>query len=139
MKKHMLQHLQDYLLGLDKGFAFEAGPKRILIDGDQYNIDQLFYNYKLKCSVLINLHIGEQTQQSSEKMQRCVNYYAREAIKNSDKPPIGIMLCVDKKEVVVKYILTDSDSQLIDPRYMECIPSENDFRLMIKQFFDGKE
>ncbi len=56
MKKQMLQHLQDYLLGLDKGFAFEAGPKRILIDGDQYNIDQLFYNYKLKCSVLIDLH-----------------------------------------------------------------------------------
>ena len=49
------------------------------------------------------------------------------------------MLCVDKKEIVVKYILTDSDSQLIDPRYMECIPSKNDFRLMIKQFFDGKE
>ena len=139
MKKHMLQLLQDYLLGLDKGFAFEAGPKRILIDGDQYIVDQLFYNYKLKCSVLINLHIGEQTQQSSEKMQRCVNYYAREEIKNSDKPPIGIMFCVDKKEIVVKYILTDCDCQLIDPRYMECIPSENDFRLMIKQFFDGKE
>ena len=131
MKKQMLQLLQDYLLGLDKGFAFEAGPKRILIDGDQYNIDQLFYNYKLKCSVLINLHIGEQTQQSSEKMQRCVNYYAREAIKNSDKPPIGIMFCVDKKEVVVKYILTDCDSQLIDPRYMECIPSEEDFQKLM--------
>ena len=70
-------------------------------------------------------------------MQRCVNCYVREAIKNSDNPPIGIMLCVDKKEIVVKYILTDSDSQLIDPRYMECIPSKNDFRLMIKQFFDG--
>lgn len=139
MKKQMLQHLQDYLLGLDKGFAFEAGQRRILIDGDQYNIDQLFYNYKLKCSVLINLHIGEQTQQSSEKMQRCVNYYARESIKNSDNPPIGIMLCVDKKEIVVKYILMDSDSQLIDPQYMGSIPSENDFRLMIKRFFDGKE
>ncbi len=84
MKKHTLQLLQDYLLGLDKGFAFEAGPKRIPIDGDQYIVDQLFYNYKLKCFVLIDLHIGEQTQQSSEKMQRCVNYYAREAIKNSD-------------------------------------------------------
>lgn len=139
MKKQMLQLLQDYLLGLDKGFAFEAGPKRILIDGDQYNIDQLFYNYKLKCSVLINLHIGEQTQQSSEKMQRCVNCYVREAMKNSDNPPIGIMLCVDKKEIVVKYILMDSDSQLIDRRYMEYIPSENNFRLMIMQFFDGKE
>lgn len=139
MKKQMLQHLQDYLLGIDKGFAFEAGQRRILIDGDQYNIDQLFYNYKLKCSVLINLHIGEQTQQSSEKMQRCVNCYVREAMKNSDNPPIGIMLCVDKKEIVVKYILTDSDSQLIDPQYMGSIPSENDFRLMIKRFFDGKE
>lgn len=85
------------------------------------------------------MHIGELTHQSPEKMQRCVNYYAREAIKNSDNPPIGIMLCVDKKEIVVKYILTDSDSQLIDPRYMEYIPSENDFKLMIKRFFDGKE
>lgn len=139
MKKQILQHLQDYLLGIDKGFAFEAGPKRILIDGDQYIVDQLFYNYKLKCSVLINLHFGELTQQSPEKMQRCVNYYAREAIKNCDNPPIGIMLCVDKKEIVVKYILTDSDSQLIDPRYMEYISSENDFKLMIKRFYDGKE
>ena len=139
MKKQILQHLQDYLLGIDKGFAFEAGPKRILIDGDQYIVDQLFYNYKLKCSVLIDLHIGELTQQSPEKMQRCVNYYAREAIKNSDNLPIGIILGVDKKEIVVKYILTDSDCQLIDPRYMEYIPSENDFRLMIRQFFGGKE
>lgn len=131
MKKQMLQHLQDYLLGLDKGFAFEAGPKRMLIDGDQYNIDQLFYNYKLKCFVLIDLHIGELTHQSPEKMQRCVNYYAREAIKNSDNPPIGIMFCVDKKEVVVKYILTDSDSQLIDPRYIEYIPSDKDFQILM--------
>lgn len=131
MKKQMLQHLQDYLLGIDKGFAFEAGPKRILIDGDQYIIDQLFYNYKIKCSVLINLHIGELTQQGLEKMQRCVNYYAREAIKNSDNPPIGIMLCVEKKEIVVKYILTDSDSQLIDPRYIEYIPSEKDFQILM--------
>lgn len=131
MKKQMLQHLQDYLLGLDKGFAFEAGPKRILIDGDQYNIDQLFYNYKLKCFVLINLHIGEQTQQSSEKMQRCVNYYVREAIKNSDNPPIGIMLCVYKNDVLVKYILPDGNSKLVDSRYVEFIPSEEDFQILM--------
>lgn len=49
------------------------------------------------------------------------------------------MLCVYKNDVLVKYILPDGNSKLIDPRYMECIPSENDFRLMIKQFFDGKE
>ena len=139
MRKEMRQHLQDYLLGIDKGFAFEAGPKRMLIDGEQYNTDQLFYNYILKCSVLLDLHIGELTEQGLKKMQRCVNYYAHEAMKNSDNPPIGIILCVDKKEIVVKYILTDSDSQLIAPRYMEYIPSENDFRLMIKQFFGGKE
>lgn len=139
MKKQILQHLQDYLLGIDKGFAFEAGPKRILIDGDQYNIDKLFYNYILKCSVLLDLHIGELTQQSLEKMQRCVNYYAREAIKNSDNPPIGIVLCLDKNYLVVKYILSDGNSRLVDSHYMDCIPSENDFKLMIKQFLDGKE
>lgn len=131
MKKHMLQLLQDYLLGLDKGFAFEAGPKRILIDGDQYNIDQLFYNYKLKCSVLINLHIGELTHQSPEKMQRCVNYYAREAIKNSDNPPIGIMLCVYMNDVFVKYILPDGNSKLVDSRYVEFIPSGEDFQILM--------
>ncbi len=56
MKKQMLQHLQDYLLAIDKGFAFEVGPKRIMIEGDQYIVDLLFYNYILKCSVLIDLH-----------------------------------------------------------------------------------
>lgn len=126
-------------MGIDKGFAFEAGQKRILIDGDQYIVDQLFYNYKLKCSVLIDLHIGELTEQGLKKMQRCVNYYAHEAMKNSDNPPIGIVLCVDKNDVVVKYILPDGNSKLVDSHYMDCIPSENDFKLMIKQFLDGKE
>ena len=77
------------------------------------------------------MHIGEQTQQSSEKMQRCVNYYAHEAIKNSDNPPIGIMLCVYKNDVFVKYILPDGNSKLVDSRYVEFIPSGEDFQILM--------
>lgn len=74
------------------------------------------------------MHIGDPTQQSPEKMQGCENYYVHEAIKNSDNRPIGILLCVDKNDVVVKYILPDGNSKLVDSRYVEVVPSEEGLR-----------
>lgn len=79
------------------------------------------------------MHIGEPTQQSLEKIQRSVNHYAHEAMKNSDDMPIGIILCVDNNHVFVKHILPDGNSKLVDSRYVEYIPSEEDFQILMKK------
>lgn len=140
MKRNEIKkHLQDYLLGLDRGFSFVAASKRILFDGNQFYIDLIFYNYILKCFVLIDLKTGDLSPNALEQMKLYVDFYSREMMNEGDNPPVGLVLCADNGDATVKYIMTEDNKQVLASRYMEYIPSENDFRLIIKQFFDGKE
>lgn len=79
--------------------------KRITCDGKHFYIDLLFYNYILKCFVIIDLKIGELTHQDMGQMQMYVNYYEMELMNEGDKPPIGIILWADKNDSVVKYTI----------------------------------
>lgn len=116
-----------------------AASKRILFDGNQFYIDLIFYNYILGCFVLIDLKTGDLSPNALEQMKLYVDFYSREMMNEGDNPPVGLVLCADNSEATVKYIMTEDNKQVLASRYMECIPSEKDFRLMIKQFFDGKE
>ena len=129
MKRNEIKkHLQDYLLGLDRGFSFVAASKRILFDGNQFYIDLVFYNYILKCFVLIDLKLGDLTHQDLGQMQMYVNYYTRELMNEGDNPPIGIVLCADKSDAIVKYTLPEDNKQIFASRYMTYIPSEEEFK-----------
>ncbi len=98
IEQGLIEHLQKFLLELGRGFSFVARQKRITFDGEHYYIDLVFYNYILKCFVIIDLKIGKLTHQDIGQMQMYVNYYTRELMNEGDNLPIGIVLCADKSD-----------------------------------------
>lgn len=122
----LIMHLQKFLLELGRGFSFVARQKRITFDGRHFRIDLVFYNFVLKCFVLIDLKIGDLTHQDLGQMQMYVHYYERELMNEGDNPPIGIVLCVDKSESVVKYTLPENETQIFASKYKLYLPSEKE-------------
>lgn len=128
LEEKLLTHLQEFLLELGRGFSFVGRQKRFYIDGHNYFIDLVFYNYILKCFVLIDLKIGELKHQDIGQMQMYVNYYTRELMNEGDNLPIGIVLCADKSDAIVKYTLPDDNKQIFASKYMLYIPTEDEFK-----------
>jgi predicted nuclease of restriction endonuclease-like (RecB) superfamily len=132
VEKALLTHIQKFLLELGRGFTFEARQKRISFDGEHYYIDLVFYNYVLKCFVLIDLKSGRLTHQDLGQMSMYVNYYTREMMNEGDNPPIGILLCADKSESVVKYTLPEENTQIFASKYKLYLPTEEELRREIE-------
>jgi len=132
IEKALLTHIQKFLLELGRGFTFEARQKRITFDGEHYYIDLVFYNYLLKCFVLIDLKAGKLTHQDIGQMQMYVNYYTRELRNEGDTPPIGILLCADKSESVVRYTLSEDNTQIFTSKYKLYLPTEEELRREIE-------
>ena len=106
LEQALIDHLQKFLLELGRGFSFVARQKRITFDGRHFYIDLVFYNYLLKCFVLIDLKVGDLTHQDLGQMQMYVHYFEEEMMNEGDNPPIGIVLCADKSDSIVKYTLS---------------------------------
>lgn len=124
LEQALIDHLQKFLLELGRGFCFEARQKKISFDGRHFYIDLVFYNYVLKCFVIIDLKICDLTHQDLGQMQMYVNYYTRELMNEGDNPSIGVMLCAAKSDAIVKYTLPEDNEQVFVEKYMTCIPSE---------------
>ena len=128
IEQGLINHLQKFLLELGRGFSFVARQKRISLDGEHYYIDLVFYNYILKCFVIIDLKIGKLTHQDIGQMQMYVNYYTREMMNEGDNRPIGIVLCADKSESVVKYTLPEDNNQIFASKYKLFMPTEEELK-----------
>ncbi len=129
IESRIIEHLQEFLLELGRGFSFVARQKHIDIDGDHFYIDLVFYNYILKCFVLIDLKLGKVKHQDMGQMQMYVNYYKHNMKNEGDNDPIGIVLCAEKNEAVVKYTLGDeSRTQIYASKYLSCMPTEEELR-----------
>ena len=126
LEKALITHIQKFLLELGRGFTFESRQKRISFDGEHFYIDLVFYNYILKCFVLIDLKTEKLTHQDIGQMQMYVNYYTRELMNEGDNPPIGIVLCADKNESVVRFTLTEGDTQIYTSKYKLYMPTEEE-------------
>ncbi len=124
----LITHLQQFLLELGRGFSFVARQKRITFDGRHFYIDLLFYNYILKCFFIIDLKIGDLTHQDIGQMQMYVNYYEREMMNDGDSPPIGLILCTDKSDSIVKYTLPQGETQIFASKYQLYLPTEEELR-----------
>ena len=109
-----------------------ARQQHIHTEKEDYYIDLVFYNYILKCFVLIDLKVGELTHQDVGQMQMYVNYYTRELINEGDNPPIGIMLCADKSDALVRYTLPENNTQIYAAKYLACMPTEEELRRELK-------
>ncbi|WP_249030138.1 PDDEXK nuclease domain-containing protein [Tannockella kyphosi] len=135
LESALISHLQKFLLELGRGFSFIARQKRITFDGRHFYIDLLFYNYLLKCFVIIDLKIGDLTHQDLGQMQMYVNYYEEKVSSKEDNPPIGIVLCVDKSESLVKYTLP-KNSNVYASRYKLYLPSEEELRIELHKEYN---
>ncbi len=133
LEQALITHLQKFLLELGRGFSFVARQKRITFDGRHFRIDLVFYNYILKCFVLIDLKIGDLTHQDLGQMQMYVHYYERELMNEGDNPPIGIVLCADKSDAVVRYTLPEDETQVFASKYKLYLPTEEELLKELKQ------
>ena len=139
LEQALITHLQKFLLELGRGFSFVARQKRITFDGRHFRIDLVFYNYILKCFVLIDLKIGDLTHQDLGQMQMYVHYYERELMNEGDNPPIGIVLCADKSEAVVKYTLPETETQVFASKYKLYLPTEEELLKELQQEYRALE
>ena len=139
LEQALITHLQKFLLELGRGFSFVARQKRITFDGRHFRIDLVFYNYILKCFVLIDLKVGDLTHQDLGQMQMYVHYYERELINEGDNPLIGIVLCADKSESVVKYTLPENKTQIFASKCKLYLPSEEELLRELNQEYQALE
>lgn len=133
LEQALIDNLSRFLLELGKGFTFAARQKRISLDGDHFFIDLVFYNTILKCHVLIDLKVGRLTHQDVGQMQMYVNYYDQEMRAKGDGPTVGLILCGDKKDAVVRYTLADGNRRIFASRYKLYLPSEKELVRELKR------
>lgn len=128
LEQAVIDHIQKFLLELGKGYSFVARQKHFDIDGRHFYIDLVFYNYILKCFVLVDLKIGELTHQDIGQMQMYVNFYIRNLMNEGDNPPIGIVLCADKSDTIVEYTLPDDNKQIFAAKYLPYMPTKEELK-----------
>ena len=134
LENNLLEHLKEFLLELGRGFSFVARQKRIDADGDNFYIDLVFYNYVLKCFVLIDLKLEKLTHQDIGQMDFYVRYFDNEIKEESDNPTIGIILCSAKNDTIVKYSILNDSNKIFASKYQLYLPSEKEFIKEIKKF-----
>ncbi len=129
----IIDKLELFLLELGTGFTFVARQKRISFEGKHFYIDLVFFNRILNCFVLIDLKIGELKHQDIGQIQMYVNYYDREIKLDSEQKTIGMILCQDKNEAVVRYTLPENENQIFASKYKTVLPSKEDLNHLIKE------
>jgi len=134
LEQALISNLQTFLLELGKGFAFVARQERLTLDGDHFYIDLVFYHTVLKCYVIIDLKTGKLTHQDLGQLQLYVNYYDRERRTDGDNPTLGLILCADKNDAVVRYTLGDDQHRMIfASRYKLHLPTEAELRAELRR------
>lgn len=133
IEQSLLHNLQAFLLELGKGFAFVARQQRIRTEDQDFYVDLVFYNFRLKCFLLIDLKLGKLSHQDVGQMDSYVRIYDQQQRREDDNPTIGLILCSQKSEAVVKYsVLTDSE-QLFAAKYLPFLPSEEELKRELEQ------
>jgi len=128
LEQGLIDNLQQFLLELGKGFAFVARQQRISTDDQDFYIDLVFYNFKLKCFLLIDLKLGKLTHQDVGQMDSYVRIYDRHKKGEDDNPTIGLILCSQKSETIAKYSVLADNQQLFAAKYLPYLPTEDELR-----------
>ncbi|MCZ8195986.1 MAG: PDDEXK nuclease domain-containing protein [Flavobacterium sp.] len=129
----IITNLQDFLLELGNGFSFVARQKRIHLDGDEFFIDLVFYNRLLQCFVLFEIKTHKLTHEDLGQLQMYVNYYDRVEKVAHEKPTIGILLCANKNDAVVKYSLPENNNSILASQYQLYLPTEEQLLTEIRR------
>lgn len=128
VEQSLIDNLQKFLLELGKGFAFVERQKRISTEDQDFYIDLVFYNFKLKCFLLIDLKIGKLAHQDVGQMDTYVRIFDQHLKEANDNPTIGLILCSEKSEAVAKYSVLADNQQLFASKYLPFLPTEEELR-----------
>jgi predicted nuclease of restriction endonuclease-like (RecB) superfamily len=143
LESAIITHLQDFLLELGNGFSFIARQKRIHIDGDEFFTDLVFYNRILQCFVIIEIKTDKLTHQDIGQLQMYVNYYDRVEKLPRENPTIGILLCANKNDGVVKFTLPENEKNIVASQYKLYLPTEQQLleavNIELQNFEQGKD
>jgi predicted nuclease of restriction endonuclease-like (RecB) superfamily len=131
VEQAIINNLQKFLLEMGRGFCFEARQKRITFDNTHYRIDLVFYHRVLKCHVLIDLKMEKFMPGDAGQMHMYLNYFSENEANEGDNPPIGIILCTDKSETLVKYATSGLAHNVFVSKYMTNLPSEKELEKII--------
>jgi predicted nuclease of restriction endonuclease-like (RecB) superfamily len=129
----IIAHLQTFLVEMGRGFCFEARQKRITFDNEHYFIDLVFYHRILKCHMLVDLKIGAFSHADAGQMNVYLNYYREQEMTEGDNPPVGLILCAQKNDTLVRYATTGMAEQLFVGKYQMNLPSEEELRQLVQE------
>lgn len=133
IEQGLIDNLQQFLLELGRGFAFVSRQQRLSVADQDFYLDLVFYNFKLKCFLLIDIKLGKLTHQDVGQMDTYVRIYDQHYKSLDDNPTIGLILCSEKSQAVAKYsVLTDSP-QLFASKYLPYLPTEEELRLELQR------
>ena len=135
LENAIISKLQQFLLELGKGFLFETRQKRFTFDEENFYVDLVFYNRLLQCYVLIDLKIDKLTHQDLGQMQMYVNYYDRHVKQEWEKPTIGILLCKEKKDALIKLTLPEN-ANIYATEYALYLPDKNELQSRLKEWIE---
>lgn len=124
LEQAIVDNLKDFLLELGRGFSFVARQKRLRFDDQDFYVDLVFYNYLLKCFVLIDLKVGALTHQDIGQMDSYVRMFDAHARPEGDNPTIGLILCSQKNEAIARYSVLSEGRRLFAAKYVKLLPSE---------------
>ncbi len=126
LETSLITHLQQFLLELGKGYAFVERQQHIVTDTDDYYIDLVFYNYLMRCFVLIDLKTTRLTHQDVGQMDMYIRMYDELKRNDGDNPTIGILLCAETSKDIARYSVLNGSSQLFASKYLTCLPNEEE-------------
>lgn len=132
LERALITNLQAFLLELGNGFSFVARQKRILLEDDEFFADLVFYNRLLRCFVVIELKTHKITHEDIGQLQMYVNYYDRNEKAPDENPTIGILLCADKNDTLVKYTLPQNNNTILASKYQLYLPTEKQLAEQLK-------
>ena len=133
VEQALIDNLQKFLLELGKGFAFVERQKRISTADQDFYIDLVFYNFKLKCFLLIDLKIGKLVHQDVGQMDTYVRIFDQHLREQEDNPTIGLLLCSEKSEAVARYSVLADSRQLFASKYLPFLPSVEELRAELER------
>lgn len=128
LEQAIIDRLEEFLLEMGKGFCFVARQKRLTLEGDHFYVDLVFYNRLLRCFVLVDLKLGKLTHQDLGQLQMYVNYFDRFQRVEHEARTIGIVLCSEKNDAMVKITLPEDNEQILAARYQMFLPTEEELR-----------
>ncbi len=129
IEQGLIDNLQHFLLELGRGFAFVSRQQRLSVEEQDFYIDLVFYNFKLKCFLLIDLKLGRLTHQDVGQMDTYVRIYDKFHKSEDDNPTIGLILCSEPSQAVAKYSVLSDSKQLFSSKYLPFLPTEEELKL----------